>query len=511
MNTPLIRLLLGLLVVPLCICQLSAQPDPKMPPITPSTDPKDKDKDEDPIVKEARDLYVKGEVDKAYKKLEEAWNKTKTLPPPRLMLARLVLQTPNQGQAGRQLLEIAFRENPGHPECFLTNASIALAEGRITDTILNCSVALNGAEATQWTQTQRKTFKREANAGLATAYEAQQAWAAARKHLSDWADLEPDNAQVLQRLARAMFLTDEKDADVLAVLAKAAKVAKPDALTKTEVTIDPPEVTMGQFYAGRASSGGTTETEVKKAKADHDAAKNWFEEAIKMNTGKKARPYQAYAGWLLDNRKLKEAKEQIDLAAAIDKSGRETIALQGLYSRYIKDFPKAEGLFQDLVVRSPNDFFSSNQLALVLIETGKAADQERGVSYAVSNAERYRQSAEAMATLGWAYFKTGKFAEAERALSLATSSGQASADTAFYLAKLLMHKLKDIKEDKDKKDVVKRAIEVLDQAVKSRGVFVNYDEAVAYLDELKKHSLAPPPEDKKKEGTTDPKDPKKNM
>src|SRR4051812_1876949 len=91
-------------------------------------------------IEKAGEALAKGKADEAYKLLQEAVKKNPTLPPARLMLARLYLSV-EQEQAqrvGRSILEMAAAETPDHPEVYLTNGQIAGREGRLTDIILNC-------------------------------------------------------------------------------------------------------------------------------------------------------------------------------------------------------------------------------------------------------------------------------------------------------------------------------------------------------------------------------------
>src|SRR5688500_8262896 len=112
-------------------------------------------------VLKAEALFRDGKIDEALKQLHEAVKKHPQLPPAELMLARLHF---NAGQAGpgRARLEKAIAESPGHPEVYLANGSQALAEGRVTDTILNCQIALAQAGAERWPAEQRKKWQREA-------------------------------------------------------------------------------------------------------------------------------------------------------------------------------------------------------------------------------------------------------------------------------------------------------------------------------------------------------------
>src|SRR6478609_3677657 len=107
-------------------------------------------------IEKAGEKLMRGQMDEAYKLLQEAVRKKPDLPPARLMLARLFLASKEGHQQGRAFLEQAVAEHPDHPEVYLTCASLSLGEGRVTETILNCQKALDLASAGRWTAEQKK-------------------------------------------------------------------------------------------------------------------------------------------------------------------------------------------------------------------------------------------------------------------------------------------------------------------------------------------------------------------
>ena len=91
---------------------------------------------------------------------------------------------------------MAASENPDHPQVYLTNASLALNEGRVTDTILNCDKALALSAADRWTGDQKREARSQARNGLSNAYEARRDWAAARSQLASLLEEEPKNGRL---------------------------------------------------------------------------------------------------------------------------------------------------------------------------------------------------------------------------------------------------------------------------------------------------------------------------
>jgi tetratricopeptide (TPR) repeat protein len=429
-----------------------------------ATAPEEKKAALDPLVEKAESLFAKGQANEAYKQLQEATKKNPQLPPAKLMLGRLYLAAANSragtqdganlSQNARQLIEQAISENPEHPEPYLTNASIALAERRITETILNCSTALRLAENDRWTAEQKKTFKRESHAGLATAFENRRDWQAVQGQLLAWKELEPKNAQIRQRLGRVQFFRGNIE----------ESQQEFEAALKENPTLEPSEIAIALLYA---------------AQPDEKNAEAWYKKAIEKNP-KLARVYQAYGGWVLDAGRIDDAKPIIEQASKMEPKARETLALKGLLARYEKEFSKAEEIFEQLTKENPADFFSTNQLALVLIENPDAKQQRRAVSIAEINAKSFDRINDVYATLGWCYYKLGRLDEAENMMQRAINTGQIMPDTAYFLARLL-----------DAKGKAEDAHRLVSQALESKSVFVNRMDAKKWEPELKAKLPAP--------------------
>jgi tetratricopeptide (TPR) repeat protein len=410
-------------------------------------------------IEDAGDMLLKGKVDEAYKLLQEAVKKKPDLPPARLMLARLLLNTKEGQQAARQALELAAAENPDHPQVFLTNGSLALAEGRVTDTILNCEKALALSAADRWTEEQRKEVRSKARGGLAAAYEGRRDWASARSQHASLLEAEPKNGQLRARLAQALFFLDKPD-DALQELTQAAKL--------DPTTMDPPHVSMAKFWT---------------TKGDTKLARESLDKAIKAEPNN-VRVHLAYGDWLLQQNEIDQAKIHIEAALKIKADDVEVQKLQGLIARIQKDMATAEKIFRRISNDAPADFFATNHLALVLADQTDEVQRGRAVQLAEGNAARYQRSAEALATLGYVYFRANKVDDALKALEAAIkgAQGQMSPDTAYYLALCW--------NDKERYDDAKK---VLKGALEAKGLFVYRKEAKELSDKLEKKTAAAPP------------------
>ena len=157
-------------------------------------------------LKRPAQFLQKGQIDDAYQSLQEAAKKNPSLPPARLMLARLYLDTTSKEgvQQGRVILEQAASESPEDPRVYVTNAVVAMNDGRFVDAILNSELSLKLCAADRWTADQEKEVQTQSRNMLAAAYERRSDWASARTHLTALLELDK-NGQLRQRLATALF------------------------------------------------------------------------------------------------------------------------------------------------------------------------------------------------------------------------------------------------------------------------------------------------------------------
>lgn len=406
---------------------------PQAPP-GPADDPK------------AREAFQAGKLDEALKALEAASKANPALPPPRVMLSRWSLEA-GQGEQARLLLEQAAAQDPDHPEVLLTNASYALREGRLTDTILSCKAALAAADSPRWDADTRKRFQREARLGLVAAFEARGDVAGAKAVLSDLLAADPKNATLRQRLARTLFILDRPD-DAFAELQRAFR---------DDPSVDPPELVLAQLWTARR---------------EFAKAEEWFAKAVAAHADS-ARVHRALTGYLLDRGKAEAAKAHLAAAQKLDPAARDTKALAGLLARHVRDFATARGVFEELVRDYPTDGFAAANLALVLAEAGHASARRRAAELAEAHVRQNPRLPEARAILGYCLLKLGRGDDAERVARSALGLGPLTPDGAYFLARILA----DRGAETD-------AQAILRLAVASTDGFVYRKEAQALLAEL---------------------------
>lgn len=402
----------------------------------------------------AGQLLVQNKADEAYKSIQEAVKKYPALPPARLILARMVLALVQQQKGNpaqvRGLLEQAAAESPDHPEIYHTMAEWAVAEGRVTDVILNAQKMLELSEAPRWTADQKKAFQTFARAALSTGYESRGDWANAKAHMAAWLQLEPKNGIARNRYAVVLF-NDSKPDEAFAEFSQAVK---------DDATLMPASVMMARQYM---------------AKNDPKKAAEWFDKAIKQeaNNGK---VHVAYADFLLQQDNLEKAKQHSEQAARLEPKNLDVQRMQGMIARFGRDYVTATKIFQDMLNASPADQIASNQLALILADMSDEASKKRALQLAEVNARQFPNDVNTVATYGYCLYRNGNNEQAKQLLLKAALNNQVTPDIAYYLA-LALSETKESKE---------QAANMLKKALESPAFFFFKKEAKALSDKLDK-------------------------
>ena len=406
------------------------------------------------------DLFKGGKFDECLEELRKATKVNPALMPPRLILADWFSKA-NRGPDARLNLERAAAEDPKHPEVYLMNANVAFADGRVTDAILNLRVAQQLAADVRWTAEQKKRFLLETRLGLASCLDNRGDAAGVREALQAVLTDDPKNGAVRQRLAGAVF-SQGKPEEAFAELAQAHA---------DDPAVELPELRMAGLWTAKANATA----KLDEAKAHRDQAEGWLKKAVAAHP-KSARPFRAYANWLLEDGRPDAAAPYVDAAVKLEPTARDTLATRGVLARHTKDYAAAEAAFEQLYKDGPNDPFALSNLALVLAESAPEEKQKRAINLAVALVQQNPRSPDAAAVLGWCKLKAGRLDEADETLSaVLKAGGQMSLDTVYFIGKLLSERKK-----------VEDAHKFLKAALDARGPFVYRPDAAALLAELAK-------------------------
>lgn len=405
-----------------------------------------------PEVEKAESLFRAGEFDKALKELENAVVKHAELPPARLMFAELMLRA-NQVPQARMQLEKTAIDHPDDPEAYAVLGDLAFNERRIVEAGMLFDKVAELTDKLDDKSARKKSLAIRSQAGQAAVAEFRGQWVLARDHLEAWKKLDDKNAVLHRRLGLVLFNL-QKPKEAYAEFKLAAKY---------NPQMPPAEIAMGRLY----HQAGTDDK-------NRAMAADWMKLAV-SEAPEDPRARAGVAEWYLETGNLDEAKKQADEALRVAPDSLEGKLVLGLVARLQKDFVKAESLLSEAYLASPDNFTARNQLALVLSEQGDEGKRKRGLALAEDNAQRFSQSPEAAATLGWLYLKDGKLDRAEKAMQVATSTGVVTPDTAYYLGKLSAERKQNVE-----------AKRWLEKAIESTAPFFYRDDAQKLLEELRK-------------------------
>ncbi|MBS0266655.1 MAG: tetratricopeptide repeat protein [Planctomycetes bacterium] len=362
-----------------------------------------------PEVQTAIGLYQRGDRQRALEALQLACQQDKTLPPPPIMLARMLLFDGRLTEA-RPLLENSAREFPQFPGTFALLGNIALHEGRIAEAEALYEKVVRLAKEGSFAAEQKTQYASRGFAGLAAVAEIRRDWTSAKAALNSWLQIGPASAQARYRLGRALYhLGDRKNAILQLKQAHAADARQ-----------ELPEVTLG---------------DLARESQDRDSADSWYRQAVTEHD-QDPRAHLALASWQFHEGELENAATNIETALKLAPALRQARYLSGLIVRQLRRLPQAEQIFSQLLQDFPADFPASNQLAITLADQKTPEKLQRALQWAEVNVRQYGQRAEALATLGWVQFQLGRLGDAEQTLQSAIQGGKALPDTAYYFARL---------------------------------------------------------------------------
>jgi tetratricopeptide (TPR) repeat protein len=367
-----------------------------------------------PEIQAAIERFKQGDGAGALAQFEAAAKARPDLPPARLMLARLLINT-GQVAPGRAMLEDAAAATRHRPDIHNVFGNLGLLEGRLTDAQLQFERArallrTPPAGTRPLPRAAADEAARHAVSGLAAVAERRRSWAEALTLLDELKALQPADAATRQRIGRALFSTGRMDE---------ARAALQEA-NRLNPALDPPEITIGWM---QLEANQPAEAEASLAAA------------VKANP--RGAPAQAaMAAFLLRRERLAEAKPHAEAALAIEPNSNLARRLLAQVARLEGDLPKSEELLAPVVAADPGDLASADGLVLALAGQEDAAKRDRAVTLAQDTLRKAPSRTDGLIALGYAYQRVGRLDEALQAMRAATPSGQATADVAYYLGSL---------------------------------------------------------------------------
>lgn len=394
--------------------------------------------------------FTQRDIDGCRAVLERARSNNPKLPPPGVMMAILWLSA-NQPQQARGELDDTVVKFPADPEPFLMLGDFAFQERRVTDAGVLFDKAAELTAAYAENAKRKRDFDIRCSAGRAAVAEFRKQWETAQKHLAKWLELDPDNASAHQRMGIVLFQLG-KETEAQAAFREAKKL---------DGKAVQPELAMARLY---------------------DDAKNKKDARKLIETAVKAAPSDpavllAAAQWYLGQNDLEAARVQAEAALKLDPSSLEGRVVRGAIARVARDYKTAKQFFNDAHVQSPLNFPASNSLALVLVESGEAADKQRALEMAQANAAMSQngpQQVPALTTLAWVFYKMNRKEDAVSILDQISRNNALTTDGAYYVARILA--------DRGERD---RARQILEQVLENEPMFATRPDAKDLLEKLK--------------------------
>ena len=406
----------------------------------------------DEPIKRASKLVREGHGEEALALIHSSANRYPQAYPDRLVLARLYFAE-NMPRQGRQALEQTVVESPNVGSVYLTFAMLALDEGRYSDAELNAGKARELLDLSKKDDAMAKALCAELYSSLAAVAEGRKDWRTAERRLRDWQEADPKNAYVRYRLGRVLFRLNKID-EASSELAQAAK---------DEPLLPSAGVTLAELYHQAGNAQKTIE---------------WYEHATKAEPTRVS-VRLAYARWLMMSGRADFALRMLDEAANLEPLSSDIKRLRGVVQWQRGDFAASERIFEELNRGPSKDAIVNGLLILSLIEQEDPVKHLRGLELAEASVRSTPQSREALATLGWAYFRNGQKEKASLLLNAAVSGGQASYEVGYYLARVLA--------DQGKID---EARSLLISATSQPSFFMHKEQAVKYLNALRVRTIA---------------------
>ncbi len=401
-------------------------------------------------IEKAIQRFRNGDSEGALEFLKKAKEKYPKLPPVDVTYAKmhLAIRNANAARAALVLLERAITENPEDPEAYLLLADQAFAGRRIAEAQALFEFVEPLVEKFDKNTKRKKRFEIRVLAGRAAVAESRKLWQQSQQLLLKWIEVDPDSPAAHQRLGASLFqLKKPKEALEEFRKARAINPATPN-----------PFISLGLLFSRNG---------------DNKNAQKSFEKAYAENK-EDATVARAYAEWLIQQNELEQAQA---IAEAMRKQAPDSITallLDGIVALMRGQSEKAKQTMAKILSLEPSHFTATDLLALLLIQSEEVADQERALSYAQMNSQRFPDNARANITRAWILYRLGRGTEFQAAIEK-VGRRKVAADSAFIIAKIM--------NGQGKKDAAIKELERLLQ--QKTTLFVFRREAEELLKQLK--------------------------
>jgi tetratricopeptide (TPR) repeat protein len=393
-------------------------------------------RDSTEILAPAREAFDAGNQQEAKALLNAAATKSPYLPHGDIQLA-LWFFNANLQAKGTATMELLAMEESDQADVRYLFAEVALGQGRYFDAWTHASAGLDAEPRERWAKEYATHIRMLLTRVKAKTANSRGDWQASMELFGELRRLGYADAQADMAQGRAAFMLDDVD-EALDFYRKAASRPETDLI---------PELAIASMYD---SQGNAMKTE------------EWFRrcETLEAQPAESAR--LEYVRWLLKRNRSADARRQASRLRPSDERRKDFEYMIGATYKMDGEFAAAEHIFTKLNREYPGTFQVANQLALTLVESDDEGKRGRALQLASKNVKAAPKSVDALSTFAWIKHRLGETEEAEKVFNLILRGGQASRDTAFYVAKVKMALKKE-----------KEASLLQSAAKRSEGVFFN--------------------------------------
>lgn len=367
-----------------------------------------------PEIEKAIQRFRNNDAEGANEFLKNAVEKYPKLPPAQVLFARMNLAIRNQ-QALRVALfwlDRAVAEVPDDPEAYLILADQAFSSNRTTDAQALFEYAAPLVEKYEANTKRKNKFNIRILAGRAAVAQRRAKWEEALKWLQLWVESDPESALAHHRLGQTLFNL-EKPREALEEFTKSHEF-------DTKNSTAHPYVSLGQHFS---------------AAGDVEKARKAFERAYSEDKADE-KVAQAFVNWLIAQDDLEEAQAIMKALREQKPALQSALMFDGILDVMQGNRETAIKTLTEILSLDPSNSQATNLLALLLIESDDSAEQQKALSHAQVNAQRFADSSIANVTQGWVLYRLGRQSEAQQYLKKVQQN--TLTQDAFYLLARMM-------------------------------------------------------------------------
>jgi predicted Zn-dependent protease len=402
-------------------------------------------------VEDAKRAFLAGDLKRCQEQLRAAFAKRPNLPPPKIMLARLLLSA-NQVGAGRRLLEDAAVSHATHPDVYLLLAQLALVDGHIADAAAHFEKASTIELPDNWTPAQRLYFKLQYLSGQTAVAQRRGAWDQAAELYQERVNLLPEEYRLRDEWAMALFRAGKRQ----------EAYEQFDIVHRQDAAMNRPEVSMAVMCVQAA---------------DYRGADRWFEAALEAFPREAPVHLERSIALLFEDR-AQEAEKFARQAAQLGMDSPLLHVHRGRIALQQGDYAAAEKFLQTALDQSPKNSEILPLLTLALVEQDDQAKRARALSVAEEAFKLRPHSAQSRAVLGWVCFRTRQFDKAKPLLAAAAAQPPGDPLALYFYAQLLLQQ--------EKQEEAYRVADALRARVEQPGLFPLRPEVRKWLEKLPK-------------------------